>query len=151
MKYQWLEDTARYAGLLLAPAEGFGLQPRHFFAFRAKNDLIMLLWPIFGFFWCPVVTLVTLSSNLKNLVWNSLKSKIIKKKPKISKINKKIKKSMKSYNEIQKNHLKKNQKSKNCQKWSKINISQKKIKNHFFSKIWKFWKYFFFTKKMLFF
>ena len=23
-----LEDTARYAGLLLAPAEGFGLQPR---------------------------------------------------------------------------------------------------------------------------
>ena len=23
-----LEDTARYAGLLLAPAEGFGLRPR---------------------------------------------------------------------------------------------------------------------------
>ena len=25
---QLLEDTARYAGLLLAPAEGFGLRPR---------------------------------------------------------------------------------------------------------------------------
>ena len=29
-----LEDTARYAGLLLAPAEGFGLRPRAFFALR---------------------------------------------------------------------------------------------------------------------
>ena len=31
-----LGDTARYAGLL-APAKGFGLQPRFFFALRAKK------------------------------------------------------------------------------------------------------------------
>ena len=30
MKYEVLEGTARYEGLLLAPAEGFGLRPRHF-------------------------------------------------------------------------------------------------------------------------
>ena len=53
-----LEDTARYAGLLLAPAEGFGLW------------LIMLFWPIFGNFWCPVVTLVTFSSNLSTFKRN---------------------------------------------------------------------------------
>ena len=33
-----LEDTARYAGLLLAPAEGFGLQPRLFLHFGQKLD-----------------------------------------------------------------------------------------------------------------
>ena len=59
-----LEDMARYAGLLLAPAEGFGLWSRAFFALRAKTGLIMLFWPILGHFWCPVVTLVTFSSNL---------------------------------------------------------------------------------------
>ena len=32
-----LEDTARYAGLLLAPAEGFSLRPRAFFPLRAKQ------------------------------------------------------------------------------------------------------------------
>ena len=36
-----LEGEARYAGLLLAPAEGFGLRPRPFFALRAKKDLFM--------------------------------------------------------------------------------------------------------------
>ena len=46
---------------LLAPAEGFGLRPRHFF--RAKKELIMLFWPVLGHFWCPVVTLVTFSNN----------------------------------------------------------------------------------------
>ena len=46
-----LEDTARYAGLILAPAEGFGLWPRlFFFALWAKKELIMLLWPIFDNF-----------------------------------------------------------------------------------------------------
>ena len=30
-----------YAGLLLAPAEGFGLRPRPFFALWAKKDLFM--------------------------------------------------------------------------------------------------------------
>ena len=37
-----------------------------FFALRAKKNLITLFWPIIGHFWCPVVTLLTLSSNLKD-------------------------------------------------------------------------------------
>ena len=36
-----LEGAARYAGLLLAPAEGFGLRPRPFFALRPKQDIFM--------------------------------------------------------------------------------------------------------------
>ena len=40
------EDTARYTGLLLALAEGFGLGPRHFLH-RAKKYFIMLFWPVF--------------------------------------------------------------------------------------------------------
>ena len=39
-----LEDTTSKAGLLLAPAEGFG---RGFFVLRSKKKLIMLFWPIF--------------------------------------------------------------------------------------------------------
>ena len=42
-----LEGAARYAGLLLAPAEGFGLRPRPFFTLRAKKVLLeYLFWPI---------------------------------------------------------------------------------------------------------
>ena len=41
MYYEILEGAARYAGLLLAPAEGFGLRPRPFFALRAKKGLFM--------------------------------------------------------------------------------------------------------------
>ena len=59
-----LEDTARYTGLLLAPAEGFG-----------RRQVIMLFWPIFDNFWCPVVTLVTFSSNLSNFERNPKKPK----------------------------------------------------------------------------
>ena len=51
---QILEDTARYAGLLF--------------------------WPIFGIFWCPVVTLVTFSSNLSNFERNPKKPKEKKEK-----------------------------------------------------------------------
>ena len=47
-----LEDTARYAGLL-----------------------IMLFWHIFGNLWCPVVTLVTFSSNISNFERNPKKPK----------------------------------------------------------------------------
>ena len=36
-----LEGAARYASLLLAPAEGFGLRPRPFFVLRAKKDFFM--------------------------------------------------------------------------------------------------------------
>ena len=35
-----------------------------------KRELIMLFWPIFGNFWCRVVTLVTFSSNISNLKRN---------------------------------------------------------------------------------
>ena len=34
-----LEDTARYAGLLVAPAEGFGLRPRLYLPFGQKKKL----------------------------------------------------------------------------------------------------------------
>ena len=71
-----LEGTARYAGLLLAPAEGFS---RGFVSLRAKKELIMLFWPVFGNFWCPVVTLVTFSSNISNFERNTKKTKKIKK------------------------------------------------------------------------
>ena len=55
---------ALYAGLLLAPAEGFGLWSRTFIALWTKKELIMLFWPILGYFMCPVVTLVTFNSRL---------------------------------------------------------------------------------------
>ena len=103
-----LEDTARYAGLLLAPAEGFGLRPRAFFALRAKKGLIMLFWPIFGNFLCPVVTLVTFSSNLSNFERNRKKPKKSKKNPKkFKKIqknskNQKIKKNQKNQKNLKK-------------------------------------------------
>ena len=69
-----LEETARYAGLLLAPA------------------LIMLLWPILAHFWCPVVTLVTFNIN----------SEIIQKIPLPPKKTKKIKKKPPQKNKIKK-------------------------------------------------
>ena len=90
-----LEDTARYAGLLLAPAEAFGLRPRAFLALRANKGLILLFWPIFRNFLCPVVTLVTFSSNLSNFERYPKKTreKTREKNPKKFKKNSKIKKS----------------------------------------------------------
>ena len=71
---------ARYADLLLASAfiQGFYGQKRE---------------PIFGNFWCPVVILVTFSSNLSNFEMNFKKIKKtkinkFKKKPEIKKIKK---------------------------------------------------------------
>ena len=46
-----LENMARYAGLLLALAEGFGLRPRHFLPFGQKKAYYAVLahfWPFFG-------------------------------------------------------------------------------------------------------
>ena len=43
-----LKGTARYAGLLLAPAKGFGLQPSLFLPFGQKKKVFMLFLPIFG-------------------------------------------------------------------------------------------------------
>ena len=64
-----LEDTARYAGLLVAPAEVFGLRPRDFCP-SGKRKLIRLVWPILDHFLCPVVTLVTFISNFGNFKKN---------------------------------------------------------------------------------
>ena len=95
-----LNKTRRY-GPLRGPTSSScgGLQPsaEAFFALRAKKKLIMLFWPIFGIFWCPVVTLVTFSSNLSNFERNPKKTKKIQKNknPKISK-NPKIKKKPKN-------------------------------------------------------
>ena len=55
----------------MAPAEGFGLQPRP-----------RLFWPILGHFWCPVVTLLLFSSNNSNFENNLKKSETSHKIPK---------------------------------------------------------------------
>ena len=51
-----LEGAARYAGLLLAPAEGFGLQPRpsadsFFCPSGKKKSFYVCFGPNFGYFW----------------------------------------------------------------------------------------------------
>ena len=61
-----LEAIARYAGQLLAPAEGFGRGQGFFFALWAKKTLIMLLWQFFENFRSSVVPFLTFSSNLNN-------------------------------------------------------------------------------------
>ena len=53
-----LEDTARYAGLLLAPAFGRG-----FFCPSGKKRAF---YAVLAHFWCPVVTMVTFSGNISN-------------------------------------------------------------------------------------
>ena len=71
-----LEGTARNAGLLLAPAEGFG---QGFFALQEKKELFTLFLPILGHFWCPVVTVVTLIvtfSNFEKIQKNKRRIKI---------------------------------------------------------------------------
>ena len=66
--------TTRRYGPLRGPTSSScgGLRPsaEAFFALRAKKGLILLFCPIFGDFWCPVVTLVTFSSNLSNFERN---------------------------------------------------------------------------------
>ena len=66
---------ASYAGLLLAPPEGFGLRPR----------LFPPLLSCFGLFcnvWCSVVILVTFSSNLGKFERNPKNPNKSKKKSK---------------------------------------------------------------------
>ena len=88
--------TRRY-GPLHGPTSSscIGLRPsaKAFFAFRAKKGLVMLFWLIFGNLWCPVVPLITFSSNLSNSERNPKKQKKIQKK--IQKFQKKSKKSKK--------------------------------------------------------
>ena len=45
-----LDDTARYAGLLLAPAEGFSLRPRLFLPFGQKKSLLCCFGTFLAFF-----------------------------------------------------------------------------------------------------
>ena len=79
--YKQLEGTARYAGSLLAPAEGFSwslINP------LGKKSCFLLLWFILGHFRCSVVISVTFSSNLSNFekirkIQKSLKPKKKKK------------------------------------------------------------------------
>ena len=52
-------------GLLLLPAEGFGLWPR-LFCPSGKKGLIMQFCPILGHCWCSIVPLVTFCNNPKN-------------------------------------------------------------------------------------
>ena len=113
----------------------------------------MLFWPIFGDFWCPVVTVVTFSSTLsnfernqkkKNPKKNPQKSKKLKKSknPKKSKKSKKIPKKSKKKSKKSKKNPKspyknpKNQKIvKNGQKIRKSQKISKNLKNslfHFF-------------------
>ena len=58
---QTLEDTARYAGRLLAPAEGLG---RGFFSPSGKKRAY---YAVLAHFWCLVVTLVTGCPSVPNL------------------------------------------------------------------------------------
>ena len=45
-----LDGTARYAGLLLAPAEGFSLRPRLFLPFGQKKSLLCCFGPFLAIF-----------------------------------------------------------------------------------------------------
>ena len=94
-----LEDTARYAGLLLAPTEGFG-RGRGFFTLRAKKELLTLFVPILSHLWCSEVTPVIFISKLSNFEKNQKNPKNPKKNPKQiqenpKKIHKKYQKSKK--------------------------------------------------------
>ena len=62
----------------------------------------MLFWPIFGDFWCPVVTVVTFSSYLSNFERNQTKKKKSQKNPKKSQKSKKIQKSKEMQKKSQK-------------------------------------------------
>ena len=77
--FEVLEDTARYAGLLLAPAEGFGLRPKLFLRFGQKKSVFYCFGPFLAFFCSPVITLVTFSSNISNNNKKTTKCKKIQK------------------------------------------------------------------------
>ena len=119
-----LKGTPRYVGLLLAPAEGFGLRPR-------------LFLPIFGIFWSPVITLVTFSSNISNNKKKSKKLQTISKNfkktqnPKKVQKNKKIKKNKinpKKNKKRLKNPLKKQKNPKIVKNGQQIRKSEKNLK-----------------------
>ena len=47
MRLEQLKGTARYAGFLLAPAEGFGIWPRFFLPFGEKREFFFGLFMLF--------------------------------------------------------------------------------------------------------
>ena len=83
----------------------------------------MLFWPIFGNFWCPLVTLVTFNSNKKNISQKFPKIKKILKSKTVQKIQTMLKKNSKKIQKIPKKiqkSIKRNPKiKKKCQDWSK--------------------------------
>ena len=89
-----LEDTACYVGLLLAPAEGFGLRRRLFLPFGQKMGFLCCFGPFLAIFGCPAVTMVTFSRNLSNFEKNQK--------------NEKIQKSPKNFKKFQKEKKRKN-------------------------------------------
>ena len=146
-----LEGTARYAVLLLAAAEGFGLRMRIFFALQEKPKVFTLFELILRHFSCSVVTSANFSSNLRNFKNNSKNQKKNLKNPKqnfkkfqhIQKLKKKtqtIKKILKNPKKNPRKTLK--IKKKNWRKKCQVKVS----KNTFFLKNLKFVK----KKKMLF-
>ena len=60
----------RYVGLHQALALDFAFGRCFFLPLGKKRELIMLFWRTAGHFWCPVVTLITFSSNLSNFQKN---------------------------------------------------------------------------------
>ena len=80
-------QTRRYGPLRGPTSSSYGgPPPRLFLPFGQKRQFIMLFRPIFGNFWCPLVTLVTFSRNLSNFEENPKKTKNPKKIKKFQKI-----------------------------------------------------------------
>ena len=97
-----LEGTARYAGFLLAPAEGFGLQPRFFFFFFFLQKTVFKdVCAYYRPFMVISSNLPNFSSNLPNLSSNLSILDIIQKNLKKYN-NKKIKQNLKFQNKITK-------------------------------------------------
>ena len=94
--WEILEGVARYAGLLLAPAEGFG-RGRFLQFGQKKRAFYICFGPDFGHFWWSVVTSVTFSSNLSNLK-KIQKIQKIQKSQQIQKSQKNSKKTKKPQN-----------------------------------------------------
>ena len=86
---------ACYAGLVLAPAEGFDWG--FFGPLGKKRAYYAVLAHFWQFLVCLVVTLVTCSSNLRNFERNPKKLKEIKKNPKELKFKKKSPKINKKF------------------------------------------------------
>ena len=116
-----LEGTAHYAGLLLAPAEGFGRGQGYFALWKKKRSLHTFL-AYFRPFWCLFVTFVMFSSTLRTFEKNP-------KNPKKFKISKKKSNNLKSPKKTTTKKTKKNVKNKTKQK-NPIFCGPKKISQY---------------------